>query len=1307
MGIAALTRAQTGQFFDADRLLPSSFISQVFTDRDGFVWSTTRHGIGRHDGYQVRFYLKKQNKGQASDYVNCMAQDSNGIFYFGMYGAWQSYDGSQFHDITVFDIYGNEVPCYVTSILELRSGKMIAGTSGHGVLMLTKPGEAHQADGVLSDIHTVRDMMEDSHKRLWIATDDQGLLTVTDDCSKTVFHLTPQQIGFTVNCICEDHEGHIYIGTEKHGVLRIENGTLQPVKATEGKTVTALFCTHDNRLVIGYDGNGISILNPLTGEVTNNPYYCREVELSLGKVVSITEDKTGNLWFGLLHKGVYMQPAQLCGFNYMGYKMGTHNTIGQSCVICTLIDSQRNTWVGSDIDGLYMFDSSHQLRKNYKQGFPQTVLTLREDAQGRIWTGNFLEGCGWIGQDGNYHKVDLDCPPGTSVFGIVFDRQGDTWLGTMGSGLLRRSTDGQVKSYTMQDMAAIDRQVNSLVNNYISKLALSPDGQRLYVSTTMGICCYDIAHNSWTSTFGGNCLNYGTAVRIAKEDRGLLWIGTYGPLLSYDLKTHKTDTVSNIEGVASIEFDKEGCLWLGTDHGMFQYNPTNRETRSFFSDNGLQGNEFCDDASCTAQNGKMLFGGIGGITWFDPQSLKDVPLQTTVKLTGFFVNGESIDNGTTSGGYEVCDTAVIAANNFELQHSDNTFTIVLSTLTYDTPDHITYIYSINDEPEVRLMPGQNEIAFSHLPPGKYHFSIKAERNSQQTEPRTFTVTVHAPWWRTCWAYCAYILMAALALWQYLKMRRRKEQDRLLLQEHIHAEEMGEAKLKFFMNISHEIRTPMTLILTPLLSLINSDDDPARRGIYDTILRNAERILHLINQMMDLRKIDKGMMQMHMQQTDLVSFIADIHTLFEQQAKAKHINLSFSHDDESLMAWIDRQNFDKVIVNILSNAFKFTPAGGTIDIRLSHDDKNACIAVSDNGENIPEEKLGKIFERFYQTETSAKRAGTGIGLDLTRSLVELHYGTITARNLDKGVVFSVSIPLGSDHLKPEEMMADNSEQETATDIMDDMTGTITTQQPLPAKGNCQRPVVVIAEDDDEIRNYLKGELETDYDVRACANGRIALGEIYGSMPDIVVSDVMMPEMDGNMLCTRIKQNPAINHIPVILLTARTLDEDRLQSLETGADAYIVKPFNMDILRRTMTNLINARRTLYKKYAQTAPLEQKAETVSIKSPDEKLMDRIMTSINKHLNDSDFSVDMIADEVGISRVHLYRKMKELTGQTPHDFIRQIKLKQAATLLASKKMNISEVVYACGFSNAASFSTMFKSVYGISPREYMNQHR
>ena len=1317
--------AQMGKLFDANHQLSSNFTNQVYLDNDGFLWVVTRNGLNRYDGYQFRILKKdaKQQNGMASNYVNCMVQDKTGRFYLGMWGVLQTFDGNQFRTIEVKDTKGNSIDCYITCFLVRKNGDVLAGTSGFGILKIDNAGNAHQLGGLLQDIHTVQQLIEDQHGHVWILGRDEGLFCYDGKAIRTYFKEAPMNTD--MRKICQTSDGTIWLGTMSQGLFKMEGGEFKRIQTVGNQPIAELYANRKDEVMIGYDGAGIGIYSPKTGALTNNPYYSLEVDLTKSKVYSIAEDASGNIWLGLLQKGIFMQPKQITEFEYLGFKLGKHNIIGEACVNSTFIDSKGRCWIGTDKDRLYCLDHKHQLVKHYTEGVPSTIMSIAEAADGRIWIGSYGEGLGYLDANGsNWHKLPIY--QASSGFSIQASKRGDVWIGTMGQGLLRLDGSGNLKkAYTTTPEAAKQDKQNRITNDFISKMAISPDGRRLYVATTMGVCCLDIEKDSWTSTFGKNCLNYGTPSRVVKEYDGRLWIGTNDGLYSYDLKKkdlqlYTTEEGLTDNGIASIEQDKEGRLWIGTDHGLCSLDPKTGLAQSFFVDDGLQSNEFSDGASCANDRSDrcvMVFGGVGGISWFHPERVKQAKWDAKVCLVSFIVNRQPVNSNSMSGGYHICDTTAIAANRFQLSSHDNTFAIQFSTLTYDNPEHITYLYSINGENYIRLQPGINELTFTHLPPGTYRFRVKAERNNIETPEKSFTVIIHSPWYRSAWAWCLYLMAAGIALWQIILTRRRREQNRLRLQEHIHAEEMSDAKLRFFMNISHEIRTPMTLIVTPLLSLIKNEKDPQRKGVYETIKRNAERILSLINQMMDLRKIDKGQMQMRMTETDLIAFVKDIYDLFENQAKTKTLTLTYEHDTDRLPVWIDRRNFDKVIMNILSNAFKFTPSGGHIDIRTTHDDNHARISISDDGEKIPEDKLDKIFERFYQTASTVndRHVGTGIGLDLTRSLVELHHGTIEAHNLEKGCEFIVTIPLGNSHLRPDEIEEVRS-QETGGENQDLETGSqedmlmmeemLHPEESIVEHPNNRRLTIVIAEDDTEISDYLDSELSRDYDVRVCENGRVALSETLRTIPDLVISDVMMPEMDGNTLCSKLKSNPSTNYIPVILLTAKNRDEDKLEGLETGADAYIVKPFNMDILRRTIINLINTHQLMRLKYGRNDDLEEKVNDVKMKSPDEKLLERVMSSINNHLNDSDLSVDMIAEEVGISRVHLHRKMKELTGQTPHDFIRNIRLKQAANLLASQGMNVTEVMYACGFSNSASFSTVFKKFYGMSPRDYMKEH-
>lgn len=1297
-------RAQAGKFFDLDHLRSGVFINQLYIDREGYLWMVTSNGIVQYDGYQLQTFKKgqKNSLGLGNNHVLCMSQTHAGLFYFGFYGHLQVYDGVQFRNVTKYNQQGEIIYCNVNCILERKNGDLVAGTSTNGLLLVKDEYNAYQLDIDLQGAGEIRKMAEDNSGRLWIAAengifcyDGENIIQYMSDADGTKYY-----------SICTDMADNIYVGTANRGLFRKQGELFVHVEATGNTPISALCMNHTGNILVGFDGKGIAVYNSLTGELEANPYYSHEVELPKSKVYAIEEDKNNNIWLGLSEKGVFQQPPSSLGFRYMGHKAGSANLIGSSNICCVFVDSKDNMWLGADKDGIYCLDKNGLLVNHYANNLPSTVLTICEDEEGRIWIGSYGEGGGWIDpQSAKYHPSRIQQNDFLSITDYAIDANGRVWAGTMGQGLLMFTKAGkEVKQYY-----SADSNEKGLSHNFIPQISLSADNNRLYVATYNGVNCLDLNSLTWNDIFGGNCLMPGANVLLAREYNDELWIGTTEGLFQYDLRKRELKHYTMEHGlpsnnVTTIEKDPIGQLWIGTDMGLSCLNPKNSRFQNYYADDGLQSNYFTTGASWAMSDGRILFGGTGGITWFNPTDIAPREWNAKIKLTAFTINGIPVDRTTLSGNYQVTDTSIPQNQYFELDYHDNSFAISFSTMTFDDPERIVYLYSINKEPFVTLQQGTNEITFSHLAPGSYRFRVKAAYKDCETPEHAFTVVVHAPWYRSWWAYLIYVIILILALGSYWSYRRRREHERIQLQEHIHAEELSEAKLRFFMNMSHDIRTPMTLIVTPLLSLIKHENDPHRKGIYEIMHRNAERILGLINQMMDLRKIDKGLMQMHMKKTDLVGFIQELYTLFEHQARSRQIHFLYEHTEETLPVWIDRRYFDKVIVNVLSNAFKFTPTGGEIVIVLSHDNQNATIAIRDNGESIPEDKLEHIFERFYQSDNKkgGQQTGTGIGLDLARSFIELHYGTISAHNLDKGCEFVISLPLGCEHLKADEMETESDTETTEQLTMAEMEDDNDTDEIIIKSPSNQRPLLFIAEDDTEIREYLVQEFGNNYRVKAFIDGQQAFNEAVHSVPDIVISDVMMPEMDGKTLCIKLRTNPITNHVPVILLTAKNLDEDRLKGLATGADAYIVKPFNMNILRQTIANLVQKTRIMRLKYEHSNQIVGQIDPKSVKSPDEKLLASIMLAINNHLNDNNLTIDLIANEVGLSRVHLYRKMKDLTGQTPHDFIRKVRLKKAAELLADGKMNVSEITYTCGFSSPTSFSALFKKFYGVAPSQY-----
>ncbi|KAA5429412.1 hybrid sensor histidine kinase/response regulator transcription factor, partial [Bacteroides cellulosilyticus] len=713
-------------------------------------------------------------------------------------------------------------------------------------------------------------------------------------------------------------------------------------------------------------------------------------------------------------------------------------------------------------------------------------------------------------------------------------------------------------------------------------------------------------------------------------------------------------------------------------------------------------------------------------------SIGSVLKDTKVWITDFFIFNQPVRKNTRSGRHTVIYTSVPDANMFQLAHYDNTFSIIFSTLQYNNPEQISYQYKIGELSNQWLStePGVNRVTYNNLPPGKYTFHVRALSHGNLSEIRTVKILITPPWYEMWWAYCIYVFLLGLlvlGIVNYIlsRMRHRRE-----IMKREHAEQLNEAKLQFFINISHEIRTPMTLIINPLEKLLAEKKGGEVQKTYLMIYRNAQRILRLINQLMDIRKLDKGQMFMKFRETDMVGFIDDVMLTFDYMARKKKIHFSFEHAMPQLKVWVDMNNFDKILMNIFSNAFKYTPEQGEITVSLSTG-RDATrrdplkeyfeITVTDSGIGLDREKIERIFERFYQIDNDVTKSnfGTGIGLHLSRSLVELHHGIILAENREDapGSRFVIRIPLGSAHLRTDELedvealitphaVLVKPEKTDLEEVFEEEEGEEDEEGKKTGKAK-NRMRILIVEDEEEILSYLKEELEGDYRIMTRKNGREAYDTILADTPDLVISDIMMPEMDGLSLCRKIKQNTNVNHVPVILLTAKSKPEDTMEGMATGADAYMVKPFNTELLKSTIANLLANRKLLKSKFSGAQQQEDKVQKLSMKSADEILMSKIMKVINENLSNPDLNVEMLAANVGLSRVHVHRKLKELTNLSARDFIKNIRLQQAAALLKEKKLTVSEVAYATGYTNLSHFSSSFKEVHGMSPKEYMLAHQ
>ena len=1336
--------AQTGRLYSTGTGLSSSLINQLYQDSRGFVWTATEYGLNRFDGLHFTGYWHQTDDSTSikNNYVRTLFEDSRQNLLVGCIDGLMKYDREldSFCEIPMMRA-GRQVFPHVTQMRKLGNGEIWISTTGQGMFRLDEQRmQAFSLDDVLkqANYNYQSCFYEDSGGTIWIGTYGKGVICHTPSTGETSVFKYPAINDNNVYAIQEDGDDNLFIGTQKQGLSRYDRQEARFVPVPcDGEETISVYCllSVDGRLLVGTDGQGVKLYNPVKDclEVYSN--NSTPQDFSAGKVHAIMVDRERNLWLGLFQKGIIMIPKTGNQFEYYGDKSVYHNPIGHGCVMSIFQDSGQHLWVGADNEGLFELDSDGKRLRHFKPGdsphsVANTVMCMYEDSEKNFWVGSYTRGLAKM--DRNTGMCEYGLPiDNEKIFSVTEDRHRNLYIATLGSGFYRYNLKTKMLEHFESSKDEIgDLKRDELANDWLNYLFCDSDGL-IWIAHYKGISCFNPQTGSFLSYKDANVLVKGCVGYTILEDAdGRIWAGTSEGLYCFDKKSGEERKFTTGNGlpnnvICGLCKDERQNLWVSTYMGISRYDVKKDCFVNFYVGDGLQGNEFTHGAFYRAETGKIYFGGVNGITCFLPQNINGVSKEMDVWITDFYVFDRAVHKNVLSGGRPIVDGVVQDADRFCLSHSDNTFSLVFSTLQYKNPEQISYQYKIEELGGRWLTtePGANRVTYNNLLPGTYTFSVRAMSHGNLSETRTVKILITPPWYETWWAYCIYALLAALLLWGIVNTLLSRMRHRREIMKREHAEQLNEAKLQFFINISHEIRTPMTLILNPLEKLISEESEGELRKTYLMIYRNAQRILRLINQLMDIRKLDKGQMFLKFRETDMVGFIEDVMQTFEYQARRKNIAFSFRHDMPQLKAWVDLNNFDKVLMNIFSNAFKYTPERGEITVDLAVGKNMARrdalreyfeIVVTDNGTGINQSEIERIFERFYQVDNDVTKSnfGTGIGLHLSRSLVELHHGVIYAENRDEtsGSRFVIRIPLGSAHLRTDEL--ERVEGEASVSVPFHLPDSVAEEDMFEGensgKGSKAKTSlrILLVEDEEEIKSYLKQELQNEYRISVCSNGKEAYDIILKEMPDLVISDVMMPEMDGLTLCRKVKQNTNVNHIPIVLLTAKSRIEDTLEGMETGADAYIVKPFNTELLRSTIVNLLANRRLLRNKFSGAQQQRDKMEKITMKSNDEVLLARIMKVVNEHLDDSEFCVKTLASEVGLSRVHMHRKLKELTNLSARDFIKNIRLQQAATLLTqNKKMAISEVAYAVGYTNLSHFSSSFKEKYGLSPKEYMNR--
>lgn len=1341
---------QKGTFFSSDSDLSSSLINQIYQDKKGIVWISTEDGLNRFDG--VKFTIYKHNPLDSTsiknNYVQTILEDNSNRFWVGCSNSLQLYIRSTdaFTEIPL-KRDGQRVHAHIKSIIECRNGDILVATSGQGIFILERGEVDFRADILLNNLVGslfLNVIYEDTKGYLWIASEERGIIRYNPKNEELLIFNSPTHLKSDFVTTISEDATNLYIGTLNGGLYQFDSRKTQfqsvSFQEKNNLNIRSLCIDNNNRLIVGCDGNGIKVLDKQHNILVDYQPETVPFNFEKNKIHSLMLDREHNLWIGIFQKGVAIIPKTQNKFDYIGSKSYKNNVIGSSCVMSIFRDHKGITWVGTDNDGLYAINDQGEQLAHYapdgkSDGVPATIMCIYEDSNKELWLGSYFNGLVKFDRNSGRCKtfdqfpIEVNKNHHPRVFCIHEDTQKRLWIGTYGSGIYRYDLNSKsITHFESSKNENADWSQNELPNDWVNCIIEDKQGL-LWFGTYNGLSCFDPNAESFNNYYKKNNLLPGHIIYALYPDNdNNIWIGTSQGLIQFNQTTQQYTKFTTTEGLPSdvicgITEDERGNLWLSTLSGISKYHHKTGHFSNFSATDGLQGNEFSRGAVFKDKRGKIFFGGINGVTSFYAKNIAEQRPKPQLTLVDFYLFNKRIKQGDLSGKNNIVDTWVSEAETFTLSHRDNSFSLEFSSMNFNNQERIIYEYRIVNHSKTWMQTpaGTNRINFSSMAPGNYEILVRAFDNNVASFERLVKVHILPPPYLSSLAktiYCIILLLLIIGAVYYSAWFIRKRKKEYEMEQ---SRQTNEGKLQFFINLAHEIRTPMTLVIGPLEKLINESDDPHTSKVYKIMYRNSQRILRLINQLMDIRKLDKGLMKLTFQACDILEFTKEITKNFDHQVQSKQINLLVESTEESLTTYIDCDNFDKVLMNLLSNAFKFTPERGEIIISLTKGVDATCntalrdyieIVIADNGIGIDPEKIGNIFERFYQINNDSKNSslGTGVGLHLTQLLVNLHHGTIRAENRrdTRGTKFIIRIPAGKEHI------AINEIRSQVTSQGEEAQHAVTKPVILPNQINRneveiihnpartqKRARILLVDDEEDIRFFLRDELK-EYLILEASNGKDALEIILKEEPDLVISDVMMPYMDGNTLCKKIRQNININHIPVILLTAKSNMQDRLLGLEIGADAYLTKPFNIDEMTTIVANLLMNRRRLRTKFKTQEQQELLLDKIELKSSDELFLERVMKVINENLSDPDLNVEKLAQNVGISRVHMHRKLKALTNQSARDFIRNLRLKQAAQLLAEKKHSISEVAYASGFSNLSHFSNTFKEQYGYSPKEW-----
>lgn len=1321
----------------------------ILQDDEGFLWFGTRNGLNKYDGntFTTFRYNSQDSTSLSNSYIKSLYQDKLGNLWVGTGNGLNKYDSDKDNfKRYIFPHTKNGTPKdEIWSIIPDSNDHIWIGSNFGLVRMDIRTNEfkhyTHKEEdaGSLSN-NLVRALEKTSDGELWIKTvQNIDRFDAKTQSFKNYDH--PENSPKAINSnflptLYEDSQKNLWLGFTKG--LALFNKNLDCFEFFKLPTKNEHAITDDVRSIYEDDfGNlwvgtyrGLYILNRNKNSISHVVHDENDPNsLSQNSIYKIYGDSKGDIWIGTYAGGINYYNRSYDLFKH--FSAGTNTTKLNYGVVSSIIqDSNENLWIGTEGGGINYYDKkageftyyTHDAM-NQNSLSSNNVKAMIQDRAGNFWIGTHDEGLNFLNPDERSfifkkyknNAEDLNSLSNDRVISLYEDGANNIWIGTSGGGL-------NVLDKRSNSIERVSESTN-MIGEIIFIISGTSDPTTILVGGDKGLAKVNTRTKAISSVpFSGiedDVPGSSPVLSTYKDPDNNLWVGTegaglycYNEISKSSIRYGAEESLPN-DVVYGILPDDDDNIWLSTIFGLSRLNLRTRQIKNFDKSDGLQSNEFNYGAYLKNDKGELFFGGVNGFNSFNPDRITENTFIPPVSITSFRVNSKPFTPKA-----DLNDTIT-------LKYDQNVLDFDFVALSYSQPNKNQYTYKLEG-----FDTGWNEVGnrrsatYTNLDAGHYIFMVKASNNdglwNKKGASLVFTI-LPAPW-RTWWAYSIYAICFLGALFairrngiQRIHDKNELKQQRL---EKERIEEVNKMKLQLFTNISHDFRTPLTLIMGPLERMLKAKEgnDDIRKK-HEIMHRNASVLLQLTNQLLDFRKTESGKMELHASKGNIVSFAEDVKLAFEDLAGSRNIEYIFSSPSKNIQVWIDTVMLNKILFNLLSNAFKFTPDDGRISVEINTGKSlkkgmpqgYVKVKVSDSGKGIPMENIDFIFERFYQF---GERFGTGIGLALTKSLVQLHQGVITVKSSEKkGTSFIVFFPLGNAHLRPEQIVQDNFAA-IENDLYDYDTSVYLAEEPIEQLVKVQTntvldellPSILVVDDNKDVRVFVKDIFKKNYNVFEATNGKCAIEIAKTTSIDLIISDVMMPIMDGMELCHEIKANIRTSHIPVILLTARTSEEYKKSSYRTGADVYITKPFDTEILEVRVTNLLKSRRDFIDKFKKDIILQPKEVTAT--SADEEFLQRAIEIVEEHMTDSEFTVQVLIDHMNMSRSALYRKLKSLTDQSLTEFIRVIKLKRAAQLMRKTEMTISEIAFDLGFKDQKHFRQSFKRHFKKVPSKYRSEN-